>query len=161
MKMPNILKQMFSSVNSESKLQQLLIGQQALLKKMSLSDEADVLDRAVIKRGKKWKIDVETETMSRIVQISGTVSLQKTAYNPCFDVKVIVFKKKFKNKKELGTIKVKGIFSEMSFEIVKKKEQNIKDIELKKYASFSLLPVYINSILHPIALELLELKGGE
>ena len=158
MKMPNMLKQMFASVNSESKLQQLLIGQQALLKKMSLADEADVLDRAVLKRGKKWKIDVETTTMSCIVHISGTISLQKTAYNPFFDVTVIVFKKKFRNKKELGTINVKGIFSEMSFKIVEKKEKNIKDIDLKKYASFSLLPVYINSILRPIAIEL---QGGE
>ena len=158
-KIPNKIMTLFNNVNSEEQLKKLLLGQAALLQKMSMSNDADVLDFAILKKSKIWKIQVGADTMFGFVEVDGVVYVNDGIYKPVFDVEVKVWKRKILKKEYLGKVKINGSFENMSFEILDKANDKIKEIELKKFASFSLLPIYIQSILRPVAIEILE--GGK
>jgi len=155
-KIPNKIMNLFNNVNSEKQLQNLLLGQAALLQKMSVSDDSEVLDYAVIKKSKVWRINVGADTMFGFVEVDGFVNVQNGIYNPNFDVEVKVWKRKMFKKEYLGKVKINGSFENMQFDILEKVNEKVKDLELKKYGSFSLLPIYVQSILRPIAIEILE-----
>jgi len=157
-KIPNKIMALFNNVNNEEQLQKLLLGQGALLQKMSMSNDADVLDYAILKKSKIWKIQVGADTMFGFVEVNGIVYVNEGIYKPVFDVEVKVWKRKILKKEYLGKVRIQGGFDEMHFEILEKANDKVKEIDLKKFASFSLLPVYIQSILRPIAIEILE--GG-
>ena len=158
-KIPNKIMTLFNNVNSEEQLKKLLLGQAALLQKMSMSNDADVLDFAILKKSKIWKIQVGADTMFGFVEVDGVVYVNDGIYKPVFDVEVKVWKRKILKKEYLGKVKINGSFENMSFEILDKANDKIKEIELKKFASFSLLPIFIQSILRPVAIEILE--GGK
>lgn len=148
---------------SEQRLQELLIGQKALLDKMAMAEEADVLDRAVLKRAKTWQIETGISVMDADVDIKGKVSFNSTIYDPEFDVVVVITRKGFLGFRRayFGKVRVKGKLPNLEFEILGRNNTiKPKDIDLKKYAAFALLPAIQFSIYKPIAMEILARRGG-
>ena len=162
-KLPGRLRSLMDSINSEKRLEQAILANAALLEKLKVAEDADTVGRAIVKRGKLWSFEAGITIESVEVDFTGKIRINgpdwKAAYSPEFDVDAIIYKKSFAGLRRayLGKVHIKGALGpEMEITIVEKdKQTNPKDIELKKYAVFALVPAYIEAILKPITIEVL------
>jgi len=154
---PGKIKEIWERMD-ENRFNTLLIGQKALLDKMAMSNDADILNRAVLKRAKKWRVAVGLSIIDADVEVDGTVLFNSSIYDPEFDVTVTITKKQLLGfrKHPYGKVRVKGKLPDLEFEILERSKQaRPKDIDLKKYAVFALIPAINYAIFKPIALEVL------
>ncbi len=140
------LKKEFHKIN----YQKLILSNKALLLKMQQSNEADVLEREVLKISKKWKMVFDVKIRSTTVKMEGLVDVSNSIYNPVFQnlkITVSTVKGFLRKTKEKIEFTVNGSIDNLTFE-----PKNI-DIRYKKLVALFLIPAYIRSVLHPIGMK--------